>query len=79
VHLYGLPARMDEICVIAERHSLFLLEDCAQAHGAVYRGRQVGTIGHAASYSFFPGRTSARGETQAGWSRTTRSSPAQPG
>jgi dTDP-4-amino-4,6-dideoxygalactose transaminase len=56
VHLYGLPARMDEICAIAERHSLFLLEDCAQAHGAIYRGRQVGTFGHAASYSFFPGK-----------------------
>jgi dTDP-4-amino-4,6-dideoxygalactose transaminase len=56
VHLYGLPARMDEICAIAKRHSLLLLEDCAQAHGALYRGRQVGTFGHAASYSFFPGK-----------------------
>lgn len=56
VHLYGLPARMDEFQRIASRHSLFLLEDCAQAHGAMYRGQRVGTFGHAASYSFFPGK-----------------------
>jgi len=56
VHLYGLPACMDRICGLAERHGLFLLEDCAQAHGATYRGRKVGTFGNAASYSFFPGK-----------------------
>lgn len=56
VHLYGLPARMQEILELARRHSLFVLEDCAQAHGALYRGEQVGTFGHAASYSFFPGK-----------------------
>ncbi len=56
VHLYGAPARMKEIMAIAERHGLFVLEDCAQAHGARYFGRQVGTFGHAASYSFFPGK-----------------------
>jgi dTDP-4-amino-4,6-dideoxygalactose transaminase len=56
VHLYGLPAQMDEICGLAAQHGLFLLEDCAQAHGAMFRGRQVGTFGDAASYSFFPGK-----------------------
>lgn len=56
VHLYGLPAQMDEICKIADRHGLFVLEDCAQAHGATYRGQRVGTFGRAASFSFFPSK-----------------------
>lgn len=56
VHLYGTPARMDELCSVAARHALFVLEDCAQAHGAIYRGQQVGSFGKAASYSFFPGK-----------------------
>jgi dTDP-4-amino-4,6-dideoxygalactose transaminase len=56
VHLYGMPARMDVLVGIAERKRLFLLEDCAQAHGATLGGRQVGTFGHAAAYSFFPGK-----------------------
>jgi dTDP-4-amino-4,6-dideoxygalactose transaminase len=56
VHLYGLPASMDEICHLAQRHGLFVLEDCAQAHAATYRARVVGTFGHAASFSFFPGK-----------------------
>lgn len=56
VHLYGAPARMSELCAFAQRHNLFLLEDCAQAHGATYQGRQVGLFGHAASYSFFPSK-----------------------
>ncbi len=56
VHLYGLPALMDEILMLAERRGLFVLEDCAQAHAATYRGKQVGTIGHAASFSFFPSK-----------------------
>lgn len=56
VHLYGLPAKMTEICQLASRHNLFVLEDCAQAHGASLDGRKVGTFGHAASYSFFPSK-----------------------
>lgn len=56
VHLYGRPAEMDEIMALAKEHSLFVLEDCAQAHGARYKGRVVGTIGHAGSFSFFPGK-----------------------
>ncbi len=56
VHLYGLPADMDAILAIARRHGLFVLEDCAQAHGALYKGKPVGTIGDAGSFSFFPGK-----------------------
>lgn len=56
VHLYGLPAEMDEICAIAQKHNLLILEDCAQAHGALYKGKQIGTFGQAASFSFYPGK-----------------------
>lgn len=56
VHLYGLPAEMDEIMKIAKKHNLTVIEDCAQAHGAVYKGKKVGTIGHAGSFSFYPGK-----------------------
>lgn len=56
VHLYGLPAEMDAIMQIARRHDLKVVEDCAQAHGAKYKGRTVGTFGDAATYSFYPGK-----------------------
>jgi dTDP-4-amino-4,6-dideoxygalactose transaminase len=56
VHLYGQPADMDAIMAIAQRHGLWVLEDCAQAHLARYKGRLVGSFGHAASYSFYPGK-----------------------
>lgn len=54
VHLYGCPAEMDEICAIAKKHHLLILEDCAQSHGALYKGQKTGTLGHAASFSFYP-------------------------
>ena len=54
VHLYGHPCDMDAISTIAARHGLAVLEDCAQAHGACYKGRKVGTMGAAASFSFYP-------------------------
>jgi dTDP-3-amino-3,4,6-trideoxy-alpha-D-glucose transaminase len=54
VHLYGHPARIDRIRDLADRHMLFLLEDCAQAHGAKYQDRLVGTWGDAAAFSFYP-------------------------
>lgn len=54
VHLYGRPANMEEIRVIASRHNLGILEDAAQAHGARYRGRRVGGVGNAAAFSFYP-------------------------
>jgi dTDP-4-amino-4,6-dideoxygalactose transaminase len=56
VHLYGRPADMDGIMALAQEFKLFVLEDCAQSHGARYKGRVVGTIGHAGSFSFFPGK-----------------------
>lgn len=54
VHLYGLPAAMDEIGTIARRHGVKLIEDAAQAHGAKYKGRRVGGLGDAAGFSFYP-------------------------
>ncbi len=56
VHLYGLPAEMDAVMEIARQHGLKVLEDCAQAHGATYKGQTIGTFGDAASFSFYPGK-----------------------
>jgi dTDP-4-amino-4,6-dideoxygalactose transaminase len=56
VHLYGHPADMDPIMAFAAKHKLWVLEDCAQAHLARYKGKLVGTFGHAASFSFYPGK-----------------------
>jgi dTDP-4-amino-4,6-dideoxygalactose transaminase len=54
VHLYGLPARMEEIKRIADEYNLKVIEDCAQAHGAFIGERHVGTFGDAATFSFYP-------------------------
>ena len=56
VHLYGQPADMDPIMSIAKKHNLWVIEDCAQAHLAQYRGKLVGTFGNAATFSFYPGK-----------------------
>ena len=56
VHLYGQACDMDPIMDVAKKHSLYVVEDCAQAHGAVYRGKKVGTFGDAAGFSFYPGK-----------------------
>ena len=53
VHLYGQPADMDPIMEIAERHDLWVIEDACQAHGARYKGRRTGGLGHVAAFSFY--------------------------
>ncbi|MCR9564162.1 DegT/DnrJ/EryC1/StrS aminotransferase family protein [Vibrio diabolicus] len=52
VHLAGMPAEMDAIMALSEKHGFYVIEDCAQAHGAKYKGRSVGTIGHIGAWSF---------------------------
>lgn len=52
VHLAGMPADMDAIMALAAEHNLYVIEDCAQAHGAKYKGRSVGSIGHVGAWSF---------------------------
>ncbi|MDD9893790.1 MAG: DegT/DnrJ/EryC1/StrS aminotransferase family protein [Gammaproteobacteria bacterium] len=52
VHLAGMPCEMDSIIALAEEHDFLVIEDCAQAHGACYKGRPVGSIGHIAAWSF---------------------------
>jgi dTDP-4-amino-4,6-dideoxygalactose transaminase len=52
VHLAGMPAEMDGIMALSEEHGFFVIEDCAQAHGAKYKGRSVGSIGHIGAWSF---------------------------
>jgi dTDP-4-amino-4,6-dideoxygalactose transaminase len=56
VHLYGQPADMDPIVEIARKHGLIVIEDAAQAHGAEYDGRRVGSLGEMACFSFYPGK-----------------------
>lgn len=62
VHLFGLPADMDEILEIANKNNLIVLEDCAQAHAAIYRGQKVGTMGRASAFSFYPSKNITSGE-----------------
>ncbi len=54
VHLYGQAAQMDRICEIAKKHHLYLIEDCAQSHGAVFDGTMTGAFGDAGCFSFYP-------------------------
>jgi dTDP-4-amino-4,6-dideoxygalactose transaminase len=61
VHLYGQPADMDPLKEIAHKHDLRVIEDAAQAHGARYKGRRVGTLGDAAGFSFYPSKNLGAG------------------
>lgn len=56
VHLYGQPAEMDDIMYLAEKHNIIVIEDAAQAQGARYKGKRVGSIGHSSATSFYPGK-----------------------
>lgn len=56
VHLYGSPCDMSEIEIIAKKHGLFIIEDCAQAHGAEFNGKKTGSFGIASAFSFFPSK-----------------------
>ena len=62
VHLYGLPANLDEIRVIADKHGVQLFEDCAQAHAASINGKHVGTFGTFGAFSFYPTKNMTSGE-----------------
>jgi len=61
VHLYGNVCEMDEIMSIAEEHGLWVIEDCAEAHGALYKGKKVGSIGHIGAFSFCQNKTFTTG------------------
>jgi dTDP-4-amino-4,6-dideoxygalactose transaminase len=56
VHLFGQPADMDAFLTLAKKHNLFIVEDACQAHGAEYKGRRAGSMGHAGCFSFYPGK-----------------------
>ena len=64
VHLYGHPVDMDPVIELAraEANNLFILEDAAEAHGALYRGRMIGSLGHAATFSFYGNKIITTGE-----------------
>ncbi|RCW43826.1 MULTISPECIES: DegT/DnrJ/EryC1/StrS aminotransferase family protein [unclassified Halanaerobium] len=62
VHLYGLSCDMDRIMELVEKYNLILIEDCAQSHGAEYKGKRVGTFGDASIFSFYPTKNMTTGE-----------------
>jgi perosamine synthetase len=62
VHLYGQPCEMDKILSIAKKYNLFIIEDCAEAFGSLYKGKHVGTFGDISTFSFFGNKTITTGE-----------------
>jgi dTDP-4-amino-4,6-dideoxygalactose transaminase len=70
VHLAGWPCDMDGFMALAEQHDLFVVEDCAQAHGATYKGSSVGGLGHVGCWSFCQDKIMSTGGGECGVSRT---------
>lgn len=62
VHLYGNPCNMDAISLIAKKYNLYIIEDAAEAHGAIYKKKPTGSLGNIASFSFFANKTMTTGE-----------------
>ncbi|MFZ5919808.1 MAG: DegT/DnrJ/EryC1/StrS family aminotransferase [Chloroflexota bacterium] len=62
VHLYGHPVDMDAVMDVADKHGLFVVEDAAEAHGAEYKGRRVGSVGHISTFSFYGNKIITTGE-----------------
>ncbi len=62
VHLFGHPVDMDPVLAVAKKHNLFVIEDCAEAHGATYKGRKVGSLGHIGCFSFYANKIITTGE-----------------
>ncbi len=62
VHLFGKPCDMDRVKSITQKHNLLLIEDCAQAHGATFKGKTVGSFGDVAAFSFYPTKNMTTGE-----------------
>lgn len=62
VHLYGHPAQMDKILMVARKYKLYVIEDCCQAHGALYKKKKVGSIGHLGIFSFYGSKIISTGE-----------------
>ncbi|MGB0916884.1 MAG: aminotransferase class I/II-fold pyridoxal phosphate-dependent enzyme [Flavobacteriales bacterium] len=62
VHLYGQPCNMSAIMAIANQHNLFVIEDCAEAHGATFEGQKVGSFGHISTFSFYGNKVITTGE-----------------
>ena len=62
VHLYGQPADMESVMFLSEKYGFFVLEDCAQAHGAEFKGKKVGAWGHLAAFSFYASKNVPMGE-----------------
>ena len=62
VHVYGMACRMDAIMEVADKHGIKVLEDCAEAHGATFKGKRVGSWGHAGTFSFFANKIITTGE-----------------
>lgn len=62
VHLFGHPVDMDPVLAVAKKHKLFVIEDCAQAHGALYKGKKVGSLGDIGCFSFYANKVITTGE-----------------